>query len=184
MEELPLRRCGNHQQTAAFAAAVAGGEGEELLVILRHGTAGIGCLCKHRTDGLPIGFLVLSCGKGIPWIHVVGLDHGEHLVHRQAVCGLQFDLPMLRTKIGVGISPQPCKHRPILHVVAIDDQVITAEAAAAVQEWDAAYAVFPIKTAPQVFLRVFRRMHDGIVHRRIRDGQPADAIAVPCKQCR
>ena len=25
MEELPLRRCGNHQQTAAFAAAVAGG---------------------------------------------------------------------------------------------------------------------------------------------------------------
>lgn len=62
--------------------------------------------------------------------------------------------------------------------MTVGDQIRTVFRASEVQKRNPGLAVISVEIHPQVFLRLLWGMHDRVIHRRVGDADPCDALAV------
>ena len=105
--------------------------------------------------------------------------HADDLVFPLAVEAVEFDDRVPGKIFRILIVHQLPENLPILHVVAIDDEVGTrrVELGLIIQKGDAVVVRFALEIAPQIVF-VILRLHHRVVHRGILDLQPAADIRV------
>ena len=110
------------------------------------------------------------------------IQRGHDLPGGVLVQGVKCESGVRFVKILVAVVHQLAKHRPITHIVAVDQPVvggrIGGERAPLVQKQGAAHGVKAVESTPQVILVVAGGLHHGQVDVGAVDAQPADEIGV------
>ena len=121
---------------------------------------------------------VLAGYAVIPRVCDIGFPHLGYGEGLHSVCGFKFHGPVCVQKISVHILFEIGEHRTVSHIVTVDNEVGALKVAPPVKERYAALTVLPVKAAAEIFLRFFRRVHDGVTDICSVNREPADAVGV------
>ena len=151
-----------HNNAVIIACICTGRECDQLLSELRLFSYGIECSLRNICNLLIIILLVGSVLEVVK--HIVAQDSYSSIkaVAFCALFGFKLDGRMLLRKTLALIIEQGCKNRTRIHIVTVNDQIITVGSTACIKERYTRNAVVSVEAPIKIFFGIVRSMHGNV----------------------